>query len=123
MARGHKEVSTSQIGRRRGTPQETPIASSLVVFTYAEELRLFSQIPTEISLETSDDGATSTFREADNVVYFVRKRFATGLCPPVPSLVKKFLHFTWAPPALVHPNSIQILMGCSVLNSLNQLDI
>ena len=37
--------------------------------------------------------------------------------------MKQFLHFTRAPPTLVHPNAIRILMGCSVLNSLYQLDI
>ena len=39
------------------------------------------------------------------------------------SLIKQFLHFSGAPPALVHPNIIQILTGCSVLNLLYQLDI
>ena len=42
---------------------------------------------------------------------------------PIPSLVKQFVYLTRAPPALVLSNSIQILMGCSVLNSLYQLDI
>ena len=61
MARGHEEVSTSQVRRRRGTPKETPIASSLIAAMSVEELRLFSQIPIEISLETSDGATTSTF--------------------------------------------------------------
>ena len=39
---------------------ETPIASSLVVAMSSEELRLYNQIPTEISLETSDGAATKT---------------------------------------------------------------
>ena len=49
--------------------------------------------------------------------FFVRLRL------PIPSLVKQFLHFTRAPPTLVHPNAFRILMGCSVLNALYQLDI
>ena len=40
MARGHKEVSTSQVRRKRGTPRETPTASSLVATMSVEELRL-----------------------------------------------------------------------------------
>ena len=44
-------------------------------------------------------------------------------CLPIPSLVKQFLHFTRALPALIHSNIFRILMGCSVLNSLYQLDI
>ena len=89
----------------------------------AEELRLYNQIPTEISLETSKDAATTTIEEVDNVVYFTRKQFVVGLRLPVPSLVKHFLHFSRAPPAHIHPNVFRILMGCNVMNSLCQLDI
>ena len=123
MKKGHEEVSTNQARYRMGTPRETPTASSLVVAMYAEELRLYSQILPKISLEMLDDVATSTFREVDNAVYFTREQFPAGLHLPVPSLVKQFLHFTRAPPTLVHPNTFHILMGCSVLNSLYQLDI
>ena len=42
MVRGHKEVSTSQVGHRRGAPQDTPTISSLVAAMSAEELRLYS---------------------------------------------------------------------------------
>ena len=70
MARGHEEVLTSQAGRRRGTPWETPTASSLVASMSIEEPRLYGQILTEISMEMSDDATTSTFGEADNAVYF-----------------------------------------------------
>ena len=37
--------------------------------------------------------------------------------------MKQFLHFTRAPPALIHLNFFRIFMGCSVLNSLYQLYI
>ena len=104
MARGHEEVLTSQARRKRGTPWETPIASSLVAAMSTEELRLYNQIPSEISLETSDNVATTIVGEADNAVYFTREQFAAGLRLSVPSLVKQFLHFTRAPLALVHPN-------------------
>ena len=73
MVKGHEEVSTSQAGRRKGTSQETPTASSLVAAMSAEELRLYNQIPVEISLETLDDASTSIFGEADNIVYFTRE--------------------------------------------------
>ena len=42
------------------TLRETPTASSLVYAMSAEKLRLYSQVPTKISLEMSDDLATST---------------------------------------------------------------
>ena len=115
MTRGHEEVSTSQVGRRRGIPRETPTASSLVVAMFAEELRLYNQIPAEISLETSDVTTTSTFGEAYNAIYFTRDQFVVGLHLLVPSLVKQFMHFTHTPPALVHQNAFRTLMGCSVL--------
>ena len=88
-----------------------------------EELRSFCRVPYNISLELSDGSACSTIRQADNAVYFTREYFAAWLRFPVSLLVKQFLHVTRAPPALVHPNVFQILMGCSMLNFLYQLDI
>ena len=46
-----------------------------------------------------------------------------GLCFLVPAISKQFLHFTRAPLTLIHPNTIQILTGCSVLNLLYQLNL
>ena len=42
MEKGYEEVSSSQAGCRRGTPLETPIASSLVAAMSTEELRLYN---------------------------------------------------------------------------------
>ena len=83
-----------------------------------EELRLYNLVPIEIGLEVSNDLTTSTVEEADNAIYFTQEQFDAGLCFLVSSMVKQFMHFTRAPPALVHSNVFQILMGCSVLNSL-----
>ena len=94
MERGYEEVLTSRAGHRRGTPREMPIASSLVATMSIEKLRLYSQIPAKISLETLDGATTSTLREVDNAVYFTQEQFAAGLHLPIPSLVKQFLHFT-----------------------------
>ena len=88
-----------------------------------EELRSFCQVPVVICLEVSNSMAALTLGGADNVVYFTREQFSTGLRFPIPSLVKQFLHFTRAPSALIHPNVFRILMGFSVLNFLYQLDI
>ena len=41
MTRGHEEVSTNQVGRRRGIPRETPTTNSLIVAMSVEELRLY----------------------------------------------------------------------------------
>ena len=74
-------------------------------------------------LELSDGSAFSTVGQADNAIYFTLEQFVARLHFPVLSLVKQFLHITRAPPALIHPNVFRILMGCSVLNFLYQLDI
>ena len=81
-----------------------------------EELRSFSHVPIDISLELSDDAAVSTEGGANNAVYFTREQFAARLPLLVPLLVKQFLHFTRAPPTLIHQNIFWILMGCTVLN-------
>ena len=86
-------------------------------------MRSFCQVLDDIILELSNRPTRSTVRQADNVVYFTREQFAVGLRFLVSSLVKQFLHVTRASPALVHSNVFQILMGCSVLNFLYQLDI
>ena len=56
-------------------------------------------------------------------MYFTWEQLVVGLRFPISSLVKQFLHFSRVPPALIHPNVIRILTGCSVLNLLYQLDI
>ena len=97
--------------------------SSLVAVMSEEELRSFSQILADISLKLSDGAIVPTEEGVDNVVYFTREHFNVGLRSPVPSLVKKFLHFTMAPPTFIHPNVFGILMGYSVLKFLYQMDI
>ena len=100
-----------------------PTASSLVVAMSVEELRSFFQVVTDISLKLLDGEAISIVEWADNSVYFTREQFAVGFLFPILLLMKQFLHFTRACPALIHPNVFRILMGCSVLNSLYWLDI
>ena len=86
MEKGHEVVLTSQVGRRRGTPWETPTVINLVAAMSTEELRLYSQIPVKISLETSDDAATTIVGEPDNSIYFTKEQFDVGFRLPIPSL-------------------------------------
>ena len=88
-----------------------------------DELRSYYHIPDNIDFELLDGPVESTIYKEDGAVYFTREQLAAGLCFPISSLIKQFLYFSRAPPALVHPNIIQILTGCSVLNLLYQLDI
>ena len=88
-----------------------------------EELRSYYKIPDNINIELSDGPTESTISKEDSAVYFTREQHAVGLRFPVLSLIKQFLHFSEASPALIHPNVIWILIRCNVLNLLYQLDI
>ena len=81
MERCSEEVSSSQAGRQRVTPQETHTASSLVASMSIEELRLYCQVPAEISLEMSNGLATSIVGEADNAIYFTREQSSYTRAP------------------------------------------
>ena len=106
MARGQEETSTSQDGRRRGSSRGTPFTSSVISSLFIEELRSYCQIPSDIDFELSDGPTESNLVQENNTVYFTREQLAVGLHFPVLSLVKKFLHFTRAPPSCFQPNVV-----------------
>ena len=123
MERGQEETSTSQVSRKRGPTRGTLSTSSIIFSLSMEELRTYCEIPDDIDVMLSDGPAQNTVGGEDNAVFFTREKLASGLRFHVSSLVKQFLHFTRAPPALVYPNVIRILTGCCVLNLLYQLDL
>ena len=123
MVRGQEDTSTSQAEHRRGPRRNTPSTSNIISSLSMEELRSYCHIPDNIDFELLDGPAESTIDKEDGVVYFTREQLVVGLRFPVSSLIKQFLHFSGAPPSLVHSNIIRILTGCSVLNLLYQLDI
>ena len=88
-----------------------------------KELRSYFHIPDNFDFELSDGPSESTIDKEDGAVYFTKEQLVARLHFPVSSLIKQFLHFSSALPALVHQNIIRILTGCSVLNHLYQLDI
>ena len=88
-----------------------------------DDLRAYCEIPDDIDVMLLDGPARNTVGKDDNAVFFNWEQLAAGLRFPVPALVKQFLHFTRAPPALVHLNVIRILTGCCVMNLLYQLDL
>ena len=103
----------------RGTCSASNIISSLIM----EELRTYCEIPDNIDLKLMEKLDESTMGGEHNAVFFTREQLATGLRFPVSALVKQFLYLTRAPSTLIHPNTIRILTGCSVLNLLYQLDL
>ena len=118
MARGQEKTSTSQVGRKRGPTRWTRSASSFVSSLTMEELRTYCEIPDNIDLKLMEKPDESTMGGEHNALFFTREQLAAGLRFPVPVLINQFLHFTQAPPAFIHPNTIRILTGCSVLNLL-----
>ena len=104
MVRGHEETSTSQVRRIRGPSRATPSTSSIISSFSMEELRSYCQIPSDIDFLLSDRSAEPTLGQENNTVYFTWEQLAVGLRFSLSSLVKKFLHFTRAPPSRIHPN-------------------
>ena len=83
----------------------------------------YCEVPDNIDFQLVDRPDESTLSGEHNGVFFTREHLAAGLRFLVPTVVKQFLHFTRAPPALIHPNVICILIGSCVLNHLYQLDL
>ena len=123
MARGQETTSTRQADHKRRPTRGTPSASSIISSITMEELRAYCDVPTDIDLKLMEGPDESTLGGEHNAVFFTREHLAAGLRFPMPAIIKQFLHFTRAPPTLIHPNTIRILTGCSVLNLLYQLDL
>ena len=121
MARGREETSTS--ARLGGRPRATPSASSVIASLMMEELKVYCEVPDNIDLRLMERADDSTLGGEHNGVFFTREHLAVRLRFPVLIIVKQFLHFTRAPPTLIHPNVICILIGSCVLNHLYQLDL
>ena len=120
MAMGREETSTN--GRPGGHPREKPSTSSVIASLTMEELKVYYEVPDNINLRLMERADDSTLGGEHNGVLFTQEHLPAGLRFPVPAIVKKFLHFTQAPPALIHLNVIPILIGSCLLNHLYKLD-
>ena len=120
MVRGWEETSTS--GRPGGRPRAIPSASNIIASMAMEELKVHCEVPDNIDLRLMERADESMLGGEHNGVFFTHEHLAAGLRFPVPAIVKQFLHFTRALPALI-PNVIRILIGYCVLNHLYQLDL
>ena len=83
----------------------------------------YCEVPDNIDLRLMERADESTLGGEHNGVFFTREHLAVGLRFPVPTLVKKFFHFTRVPPALIHHNVVRIVIRCCVLNHLYKLDL
>ncbi|RVX02651.1 hypothetical protein CK203_016545 [Vitis vinifera] len=64
-----------------------------------------------------------TEKAEQGAIIFSKEQFNAGLRFPLPALFIEFLHFTQIPPVFIHPNIIRVLMGCSIINMLYNLDL
>ena len=110
-------------GRPGGRPRAKPSTSNVIASLMMEELKVHYEVPDNIDLLLMERTDESTLGGEHNGVFFTCEHLAAGLCFPVLAIVKQFLHFTLAPPTLIHPNVIRILIGCYVLNHLYHLDL
>ena len=95
-----------------------PSTSNIIASMTMEELKVYCEVPDNIDLRLMERADESMLSREHNGVFSTCEHLAAGLRFPVLALVKQFLHFTLAPPALIHPNVIRILIGCCVLNHL-----
>ena len=77
----------------------------------------------DVSIQLVDGDPMSTEKVGHNTIYFTNEQFNVGLHFPLPSFFKEFLHYTQIPLAYIHPNIVQVLIGCSMLNMLFNLDL
>ena len=89
-----------------------------------KEFRECFCIPNGVLVEFMDEKeVVSTEKAEGHAITFSKEQFNVGLRFPLPVLFKEFLHFTQIPPAFIHPNTVRVLMGCSILNMLFNLDL
>ena len=119
-----KEATSSSSSRQSGKVAfEDVYAEKSVDKLNMREFRERFCIPNGVSVELMDGEVVSTEKSTNNVIYFTKEQFNAGLRFPLPSLFKEFLHFTQIPPAYIHPDMVRVLMGCSVLSVLFDLDL
>ncbi|RVW94615.1 hypothetical protein CK203_030828 [Vitis vinifera] len=81
-------------------------------------------IPNGMLVEFLDEEeVVSTEKAEGRAITFSKEQFNAGLRFPLPALFKEFLHFSQIPPAFIHPNIVRVLMGCSIINMLFNLDL
>ena len=80
-------------------------------------------IPDIIPIQLTDDKALSSVDISNNMICFTKKQFVEVLRFPLPSIFKQFLPFTQSTLIFLYSNIIRILMECSVLDMLFQLDL
>lgn len=79
--------------------------------------------PLSILIQLKDDETLLSANLPSNMMYFTNEQFATRLRLLIPHIFKQFFHFTQILQVFLHLNVVRVLMGCSVLGILFQLDL
>ena len=95
----------------------------LIELLTEREFRELFRMPCGIAICLMDGGPMSTEEESFNAIIFSKEQFNVGLRFLLPSLFKSFFHFTKIPSTFLYPNTVRILMGCSILNMLYHLNL
>ena len=115
MSANKEDTSSSS----SGDAQAEKVVDKLNVREFCERFC----IPNGVFVELTNGEVVSTEKTEDNSIVFIKEQFNAGPRFPLPSLFKEFLHFTQIPPAYIHPNMVRVLMGCSILAMLFNLDL
>ena len=89
-----------------------------------KEFRYRFCIPNGVTVELLNEEELVPIEKAEgNAIIFSKEQFNAGLWFPLPALFKEFLHFSQISPAFIHPNIVRVLMECSIINMLYNLDL
>ncbi|RVW59279.1 hypothetical protein CK203_113065 [Vitis vinifera] len=123
MSANKDTTSSSAAGQSGKDASEEVYAEKSVDKLNVREFYERFYIPNGVSIYLVDGEALSIEKSVNNAIYFTKEQFNVGLRFPLPSLFKEFFHFTQIPPAYIHPNMVRVLMGCSILSVLFDLDL
>ena len=112
----NKEVASS--GPAGDAPEKS--IDKLNVKEFRERFCILNGVLVEF---LDEEEAVSTEKAEGRAIPFSKEQFNAGLRFPLRVLFKEFLHFTQIPPAFIHPNTVWVLMGCSILNMLFNLNL
>lgn len=124
--RGVASTSAAGKGKKGGQPREGIGRTNSEKPTELLIEREFSEcfyIPNGLAIRLMDGGPMPTEKELFNVIVFSKEQFNVRFHKPLPSLFRQFLHFMKIPPFFLHPNTVRVLMGCSILDILFRLDL
>ena len=123
MSANKEATSSSSSGQSGKVASGDVHAEKSVDKLNVREFRERFCISNGVSVQLVEGEAMSTEKSEDNAIIFTKEQFNARLRFPLPSLFKEFLHFTQIPPAYIHPNMVWVLMGCSILSMLFNLDL